>query len=125
MLSENVSRIRVRFSIEGIGALKGELIRFLAPKTIDALLRLMPLNGIIALKEGMIYFGTQVKTGSEKPKTQVDAGTIAYWPMGSSVCIFLKESKPYSSVNVVGRVTESLEILKNITSGKRVRMERI
>jgi len=123
-LSENVSRIKVRFCIEGIGEIKGELIRFLAPKTIDALLRLMPLDAIIALRKGMIYFETQAKTGSEKPKTQVDAGTIAYWPMSSSVCIFLKGIQPYSSVNIIGRVTENLEVLKNITSGKRVRMEK-
>ncbi len=32
---EGVSRIKIKFLIEGLGEAEGELVRFLAPRTID------------------------------------------------------------------------------------------
>lgn len=124
-LNANISRIEVQFVIEDTGNGKGELIRFLAPRTIDSILRIMPINGITAFGQDMVYFKTTIDVGVEKPKTQVDSGTIAYWPMGSSVCIFLNDSKPYSPVNVIGKINENLAIFNKINSGKRIKFLKV
>jgi len=124
-MAESVSRIKIKLVIENLGEVKGELIRYLAPRTIEALLRSMPIDGITALTEGMIYFGTPVRVGSEKPTKLAESGTIAYWPISSSACFFTSKTQPFSPVNVIGKVTDNLELLGRVGSGKRVRMEKI
>jgi hypothetical protein len=66
-----------------------------------------------------------VKTGEEKPKPTVEKATIAYWPMGSALCIFYGESQPYSAVNVIGKVTKNLELFGQVRSGIRIKVEKI
>ena len=46
---EGVSRIKIKFLIEGLGEAEGELVRFLAPRTIDFIVRMLPLEGRVAL----------------------------------------------------------------------------
>jgi len=125
ILNESISRIEVQFTVEDVGNAKGELIRFLAPRTIDALLRSMPLNGITALNQDMVYFKTPINIGVEKPKTQVDPGTVTFWPMGSAVCIFLKATQPYSPMNVIGKIKDNLQIFQKINSSKRIKLEKV
>lgn len=124
-LNANISRIDVQVILEDIGNAKGELIRFLSPRTIDSILRIMPINSITALGQDMIYFKTSINIGVEKPKTQVKSGSIAYWPMGSSVCIFLNDSQTYSPVNVIGKINENIEIFNKINSGKRIKFSKV
>jgi hypothetical protein len=47
---EDVSRIRVKFLIEGLGEAEGELVRFMAPRTIDTIVRKLPVEGRAASK---------------------------------------------------------------------------
>jgi len=124
-LTESVSRTRISFIIENKGELEGELIRYLAPRTVEALLRSMPINGITAITKGMVYFETPVKVGSEKPRTKVEMGTLAYWPVSSAVCICLDDIQPYSALNIIGKITGDMTILEQMGSGKRVKMVRI
>ena len=71
-----------------------------------------------------IYFETPVKIGSEKAKSKVDVGSIAYWPMGSALCIFYGGTQPYSPVNVVGRVLSNLGMFRSVKSGTKIRVEK-
>jgi hypothetical protein len=123
-LNESISRIEVQFIIEDVGNAKGELIRFLAPRTIDALLRSMPLNGITAIGQDMVYFKAPINIGVEKSKTQIDSGAITYWPMGSAVCIFQNVSKSYSPMNIIGKISGNLQIFQKINSAKRIKLEK-
>ncbi|MBS7623471.1 hypothetical protein KEJ39_07345 [Candidatus Bathyarchaeota archaeon] len=123
-MSGSISRIPVRFRVEGLGEAEGSLIRFLAPRTVEALLRAMPLHGITATAKGMLYFSVPVRLGFEKPRTQVDEGDIAYWPIGSAVCIVLERTSPYSPVNLTGRITENLDLFNRVGAGKRVMVEK-
>lgn len=119
-----LSRIPLRIRLEGLGETSGELVRFWAPRTVNALLRALPLEGRVALSPGEIYFPIQVKVGLEKPRSLVEAGTIAYWPQGSALCLFYAQTKPYSPVNLVGRITGSLEILQQAKRGTVVKVEK-
>jgi len=118
-----ISRIKIKFIIEGLGEAEGEFVRFLAPRTIDALIRKLPIEGRAALWKQEVYFETPIKMGEEKAKATVEKGTIAFWPMGSAICIFYGESQPYSPVNILGEITKNLELFSNVKSGTKIRVE--
>ena len=120
---EDISRIKIKFLIEGLGEAEGELVRFLAPRSIDTLFRKMPFEGRAALWKEEIYFEIPVKMGEEKAKPTVETGTIAFWPMGSALCVFYGQSQPYSPVNILGKITKNLELFKQVKSGTRIRVE--
>jgi hypothetical protein len=120
---ENVSRVRIRFVIECLGEAEGELVRFLAPRTVDAIVRKLPVEGRAALWKEEVYFEIPVRMGEEKAKNAVETGTVAFWPMGSALCVFFGQSQPYSPVNVLGKVTENLDLFKQVRSGTKIRVE--
>ncbi len=120
---EGVSRVKVKFLIEGLGEAEGELVRFLAPRTIDTIVRKLPVEGRAALWKEEIYFEIPIKMGEEKAKPTVEPGTIAFWPMGSALCVFYGKSQPYSPVSILGKITSNLDIFKQVKSGSRVRVQ--
>jgi hypothetical protein len=124
MSETSVSRILIKFFIEGVGEAEGELIRFLAPRTIDAIVKKLPIEGRAALWKEEVYFEIPVKMGEEKAKSTVEKGAIAFWPMGSALCIFYGESQPYSPVNVLGKITRNLELFSKVKSGTKIRVEK-
>lgn len=119
----DISRIKVKFLIEGLGEAEGELVRFLAPRTIDYLIRKLPVEGRAALWKEEVYFEIPIKMGEEKAKPTVETGTIAFWPMGGALCVFYGKSQPYSPVSILGKVMSNLEIFKQVKSGARIRVE--
>lgn len=120
-----ISRIKVKFTVEGNGEAEGELVRFLAPRTIDMIMRRLPIEGRAALYKEEVYFETPIKMGEEKAKPTIEKGTIAFWPMGSAICIFHGESQPYSPVNILGKITSNLEIFGRIKSGTKIKLEQL
>ena len=124
-MSTTVARTKVRFIIEGVGEAEGEFAHYLSPRTIDVLVKKMPIEGRAALWKEEVYFETPAKAGSEKPKAKVNTGDIAYWPMSSAICIFYGSSQPYSPVNLLGKVTKNLEIFKTVKSGTKIIVEKM
>jgi hypothetical protein len=122
---EDISRVKIRFLIEGVGEAEGELVRFLAPRTVDTIVRRLPVEGRAAMWKEEVYFEIPVKIGEEKAKPTVETGTVAFWPMGSALCIFYGESQPYSPVNILGKVTKKLELFKQVKSGATIKVEQI
>jgi len=120
---EDISRVKIRFLIEGLGEAEGELVRFLAPRTIDTIVRRLPVEGRAALWKEEVYFEIPVKIGEEKAKPTVETGTIAFWPMGSALCVFFGQSQPYSQVNILGKVTKNLELFEQVKSGATIKVE--
>lgn len=118
-----ISRVKVKFIIEGLGEAEGELVRFLAPRTVDLIVRKLPIEGRAAMWKEEVYFETPIKMGEEKAKATVEVGTIAFWPMGSAICIFYGSSQPYSPVSILGKVTANLELFKKVKSGTKIRVE--
>jgi hypothetical protein len=120
---EDISRIKVKFLIEGLGEAEGELVRFLAPRTIDTIVRKLPLEGRAALYKEEVYFEIPLKMGEEKAKAIVEAGTIAFWPMGSALCVFYGKSQPYSPVSILGKITINLDLFKQVKSGLTIKVQ--
>lgn len=124
-MADEVSRVRIKFIIEGLGEAEGELVRHLAPRTVDLIVKALPVEGRAAIWREEVYFEIPVRMGEEKPKSIVEKGTVAFWPVGSSLCIFYGKTQPYSPVNVIGRITTNLEIFSKIKSGTKIRVERL
>lgn len=115
--TSEVSRPKVVFAIEGVGEAQGEFFRFAAPRTSDSLLRRLPVNGR-AVKYGQeIYFQVNVKAPGEKPRSNMEVGSLGYWPQGDAVCIFYGPTRPYSPVNLLGRITNGLELFEKVKEG--------
>jgi hypothetical protein len=121
--AEDVSRVKIKFVMEGLGEAEGELVRFLAPRTVDTIVRKLPVEGRAALWKEEVYFEIPVKMGEEKAKATVETGTIAFWPMGSALCVFYGQSQPYSPVSILGKITENLELFKQVKSGTTIKVE--
>ena len=120
----SVSRIPIRFVTEGVGNAEGEIVRIRSPRTADAILRGLPIEGMSALWQEEVYFGIPIKMGNEKASPTVEPGDLAYWPMGSAFCIFWGETQPYSPVNIIGKVNKNLELFKKIKSGTKIIIEK-
>jgi uncharacterized protein len=121
--SADVSRVKVKFVVEGLGHAEGEFVRFLAPRTIDYIIRKLPLEGRAAVWKEEVYFEIPIKMGEEKAKPTVEPGTIAFWPMGGAICVFYGTSQPYSPVSILGKITDNLDIFKQVKSGITIRVE--
>ena len=119
----DVSRIKVKFVVEGLGEAEGELVRFLAPRTVDTIVRKLPVEGRAALWKEEVYFEIPIKMGEEKAKPTVETGTIAFWPMGSALCVFYGKSQPYSPVSILGKITSNLDVFKQVKSGLTIKVE--
>lgn len=125
LTEKNVSRIPIKFIIDRIGEAEGELIRYLAPRTVNTIIKELPLEGRAALWKEEVYFEIPIKMGEEKAKATVETGTLGYWPMGNALCIFYGETQPYSPVNVVGKITANLELFRQVKSGTKIKVEKI
>ena len=119
-----ISRVKIRFVIDDLGKAEGEFVRHLAPRTVGMIVRKLPIEGRAALWKEEIYFEIPVKMGEEKSKSTVEKGTIAFWPMGSAICIFYGETQPYSPVNVIGKITKNLELFSKVKSGTKIKVEK-
>ncbi len=78
-----------------------------------------------------IYFTISLNLEPEAPQEVVEPGALAYWPEGSGFCIFwgptpvsrADECRPYSPVNVLGKLEGDLSKLDTVT-GEHVRVEK-
>ena len=106
-----------------------ELDDDLAPKTISAFLQSLPLtiNANVWGKE--IYTDpAPFSVGLENAKDVVDLYDVAFWPPGNAVCLFYgntplsdSEIKPYSPVNVIGKILHpNTSVIKKASDKKLV-----
>jgi len=121
---DEISRPKVVFSIEGVGLAEAEFHRFASPRTADSLLKRLPVQGRAALWGEEIYFKVPVKAPAENPRSIVEVGSIGYWPMGDAVCVFFGPTKPYSPVNMLGKITKGLELFRGVKEGTLIEIRR-
>ena len=123
LMKGSSSRIRVRIVVNGVEEGEGELLRFRAPRTVEAILRRLPLEGRAALVKGGVYFEVPINMGREKAVKTVSSGTISFWPLGSALCFFCEDTGTYSPVNIVGQFTVP-EDLSGVKRGAIIRVEK-
>lgn len=101
-----------------------ELTRITAPRTVRTVARNLPLKGPAFFMKDQTYFKVDLRLGLEKPRREVEAGTIGYWPLGDAICIYLSDSRPYSPINRIGRTLSDPSCLTNREAGSIIRIER-
>ena len=119
-MGESKARVPIVVKIAGIGESQGELNRLTAPLTVGEILKILPINGRTVPAQGCVSILLGLKRGTEKPVTQIEAGTIVYWPRTGSICIYPEAARTFGPVNKVGKVTGRLDIFKNLKSGSRI-----
>ena len=111
-------------SIEGV---------FLDTPTSDALWNALPLTAKVNTWGDEIYFTVPVEVGlDDTAKEIVRNGDLGYWPSGPAFCIFFGptpiskegEIRPASAVNVFGRVTGDTSVLKNVSTGTDITVQK-
>lgn len=126
-------RERIRISFESGVTIECELKPRECPKTIEALLKALPIESRAELWGKEIYFGVPFRVSYENAKDIVDYGDVAYWPEGPALCLFFGPTlsspspniiKPYSPVNVIGKILNDPKVLEKVEEGERVKVEK-
>ena len=90
--------------------------------TASRLLEILPAESSANLWGDEVYFSVPLEAPEEDPQADVPAGTVAYWPPGRAVCLFFGQ-KPYSPVNVIGKLDGDPNEFAKVESGDTVRLE--
>jgi hypothetical protein len=111
-----MSRIRVTLGEVAVTATLNE------SRSARLLCEALPFESTAQRWGDEVYFSTPVETGEEDPQEDVPSGTVAYWPPGKALCLFFGQ-RPYSAVNVVGRIEDDPGVLGRVQDGEAVRVE--
>ncbi|MDV3244933.1 MAG: hypothetical protein LYZ66_07175 [Nitrososphaerales archaeon] len=118
----SVSRIECAAQVRGKGIAKLSLFRHLAPLTVNAIHRAMPLESRVNIQPAMRCLFTSIRVGVEKPRLTFERGEVAFLASGGLLCIFVKGAKSAMPLNPVGKVEEGLGIMDSLTAGDVVRL---
>jgi len=100
--------------------------------TARALWEALPITGRANLWGEEIYFRIPVQQeAASDARVEMEVGELAYWPPGQAFCIFFgptpasinQQPRAASPVNPVGRVTETMDRLREVRNGAEVRVE--
>jgi hypothetical protein len=104
-----------------------------ASPTARKILDSLPLESTANVWGEEIYFDIPVHVDpAPDAVTEVEVGTLAYWPTGPAFCIFFgptpvsngQKPRAYSPVNVFGRVVGDTAPLKKVRDGAFIRVEK-
>ena len=94
----------------------------------------LPITGRVQIWGDEIYFSIPLNVEEELGSQEtVQAGTVAYWPPGSALCLFWGptpisapgEIRPASAVNVVGILDNDPNLLAAVPSQAEIIIEKI
>jgi len=107
-----------------------ELDDNISPKTVKSILDRLPFTvAINSWGEELYTSEIPVVVKEENAKSLVELMDVAYWPPGKAICLFFgatpigkkDEIKPYSPVNIIGKIkTTDKKFLKDISDGMKV-----
>lgn len=100
-------------------------------KTASAIYDSLPFESIAHRWGEEVYFEIPPELQLENGREVLEAGEIAYWPQGKSMCIFFgptpsskgSEIRAYSAVSVFGRIIGDAKVFRNVSEGARIRVE--
>ncbi|MCL5672614.1 MAG: hypothetical protein JRN56_06525 [Nitrososphaerota archaeon] len=119
----SVSKLDCVASVGGKGEGKISLYRHLAPTTVNAVVRVLPLSSRVTLQPAMVSLFTQLRIGVEKPRLKFARGDVAFLPSGGLICVFLGEARSDRPLNPIGKVESGLELFDSLKSGDTVRLD--
>jgi hypothetical protein len=114
----SVSKVECKVSVRGKGEFMIDLYKHLAPITVSAILRSLPMSARVTIyPKAMVCILTGLKTGVEKQRLEYSKGEIAFLAANGSLCFFMSAAKSQSPLNPVGKVTSNPELLEKLSPG--------
>ncbi len=114
--------IPIKIDLFGIGIIEGNIIRYIAPLTADAIIDKLPL-----VLRGRFSFGSKkywtlpgveiYKGPNSKSTDNVEKGDILYNPKTDELIIALEDIEMANKVNKIGKVDTNLDILLEARNG--------
>ncbi len=118
----SVSRVECVALFRGSGEAKISLFRHLSPLTVNAMLRILPVDSRVNIQPAMLCLFTSLRVGVEKPRTAFSRGDVAFLASGGLVCIFLRDAKSDRPLNPLGKVDDGLSLFDGAKPGDTVRL---
>jgi hypothetical protein len=125
---------KILANIQGLENITIELDDAFSPKTCKDILDSLPFSVNAHLWGEEIYTDeSPISQAEENAKALVDLNDVAYWPSGKAMCLFFGptpigkkgEIKPYSPVNVVGKIIGSdKSVIKNFKEGTKITFQK-
>jgi len=113
--------VKITFEVEGGLVFEGILKKSLAPLTIKRLLANSPYSTRCYFFGGkVVYFPIGLTIGEEKSTYELRKGDIFYWITGKSLGIALDDIRFPQRVNLLGKISESIEVLAKVKRGSGV-----
>jgi len=114
----SVSKVECKAVVRGKGEMKFDLYKHLAPVTVSAILRELPINARATIyPRAMICLLTAIKSGVEKQRFEFTRGDVAFLPANGSLCFFLANAKSQSPLNPIGKLEVDLGVLSGLSAG--------
>jgi hypothetical protein len=114
----SVSKVECKAVIRGKGEVKFDIFKHLAPVTVSAILRELPINARVTIyPRAMICLLTGIKAGVEKQRFEFTKGDVAFLPANGSLCFFLANAKSQSPLNPIGKLEVDLGVLSGLSAG--------
>ena len=125
---------KIHASIPGLENTIIELDDTSSPKTCANILKSLPFSVNAHIWGEEIYTDeSPITQPEENAKDLVNLNDVAYWPSGKAICLFFGptpigkkgEIKPYSPVNVVGKIIGSdKSVIKNFKEGTKITFQK-
>ncbi|MHA1903737.1 MAG: cyclophilin-like family protein [Candidatus Thorarchaeota archaeon] len=119
------SNVYVDIEFEDGLVLKALLDRVLAPLIVEDVKSRLPFEGRAALMRDEMKITLGINKGNLKPTSEVSRGNIAYMPLGDTLCIYLKDMRTFSPVNILGNVLssdEEFDALRKVRRGSQANL---
>ena len=126
---------KILANITGLENITIELDDDFSPKTCKSIIDSLPFSVNAHVWGEEIYTDeSPISHVEENARVLVSINDVAYWPNGKAICLFFGptpigkkgEIKPYSPVNVVGKIINSdKSILKKFNDGEEITFKKI
>ncbi len=122
----SVSKVECKAVVRGKSEMKFDLYKHLAPVTVSAILRELPINARATIyPRAMICLLTPIKCGVEKQRFEFAKGDVAFLPANGSLCFFLANAKSQSPLNPIGKIEGSLSVLESLSAGDTIEIVQV
>ena len=101
-------------------------------RTADLVWSALPIEASASTWGDEIYFEIDVNADPHDAREIVEMGDVGYWPPGRALCLFFgptpasrgDEIRPASPVNVLGKLQGDATVLKLVSAGEPVTVEK-
>ena len=122
--------MKIKIDLFGIGTINGEMIRYYAPLSADAIINKLPI-----ILRGRFSFGSKVywtlpgveiyKGTNRKSNRIVEKGDIIYNPKTDELIFILENTELQSKVNKIGKITDNLEFFLQAKNGLNTKISKM